>query len=253
MSAGLMAAKPLIGINTDFRPSRKEHAALSFVAAGYFDGIAASGGIPVILPPLSDEGDLMRLLDALDGVVLVGGSDLDPRRDGYMPHPSVRPMDPRREDFDRLLAKHVCARHMPVLGIGSGMQLLNITEGGTLFLHLPEDLPRAIPHKDPTDLAHRHALLVEPGSVMERVYGDGEIRVNSMHHMAIDDVASCFKVTARAPDGVIEAIESAIEGWVAIGTQFHPEAESASALDVKIFEEFVVGITGEVPEMKLVA
>ena len=88
---------------------------------------------------------------------------------------------------------------------------------------------------------------------MERVYGDGEIRVNSMHHMAIDDVATSFRVTARAPDGVVEAIESAIEGWVAIGTQFHPEAESASALDVKIFEEFVMGITGEVPEMRLVA
>jgi putative glutamine amidotransferase len=74
-----------------------------------------------------------------------------------------------------------------------------------------------------------------------------------MHHMAIDDVAPSFKVTARAPDGVIEAIESIVEGWVAIGTQFHPEAESASALDVKIFEEFIVGITGEVPEMRLVA
>jgi putative glutamine amidotransferase len=70
---------------------------------------------------------------------------------------------------------------------------------------------------------------------------------------AIDDVAASFKVTARAPDGVVEAIESAVEGWVAIGTQFHPEAESASALDVKIFEEFVIGITGEVPEMRLVA
>jgi len=88
---------------------------------------------------------------------------------------------------------------------------------------------------------------------MERVYGEGEIRVNSMHHMAIDDVAPSFMVTARAPDGVIEAIESVVEGWVAIGTQFHPEAESASALDVKIFEEFIVGITGEVPEMRLVA
>jgi len=248
-----MAGKPLIGINTDYRSTRKEHAALSFVAAGYYDGITASGGIPVILPPLADEDDVVRLLDLLDGVVLVGGADLDPRRDGYMPHPAVRPMDTRREDFDRMLAKHVCARHMPVLAIGSGMQLVNITEGGTLFLHLPEDLPKAIPHKDPLDQAHRHALLVERGSAMERVYGEGEIRVNSMHHMAIDDVAPSFKVTARAPDGVIEAIESIVEGWVAIGTQFHPEAESASALDVKIFEEFIVGITGEVPEMRLVA
>ena len=162
-------------------------------------------------------------------------------------------MDTRREDFDRLLAKHICRRHMPVLAIGSGMQLLNITEGGTLFLHIPEDLPKAIPHKDPLDLSHRHALLVERGTAMERVYGEGEIRVNSMHHMAIDDIAESFKIAARAPDGVIEAIESIIEGWVAIGTQFHPEAESASALDVKIFEEFIVGITGEVPEMRLVA
>jgi putative glutamine amidotransferase len=248
-----MAAKPLIGITTDFRPSRKEHAALSFVAAGYYDGVIASGGVPLIIPPLTDEDDVVRVLDMLDGVILVGGADLDPRRDGYMPHPAVRPMDPRREDFDRLLAKHICARHMPVMGVGAGMQLLNVTEGGTLFLHLPEDMPKAIPHKDPLDQSHRHALIVERGSAMERVYGDGEIRVNSMHHMAIDDVAPSFRVTARAPDGVVEAIESLVENWVAIGTQFHPEAESASALDVKIFEEFIIGITGEVPEMRLVA
>ena len=207
----------------------------------------------MILPPLADEDDVVQVLYMLDGIVLVGGADLDPRRDGYMPHPAVRAMEPRREVFDRLLAKHICARHLPVLGVGSGMQLLNITEGCTLFLHLPEDLPRAIPHKDPTDLAHRNALLVERGSVMERVYGDGEIRVNSMHHMAIDDVATSFRVTARAPDGVVEAIESAIEDWTAIGVQFHPEADTASALDVKIFEEFIVGITGVVPEMRLVA
>lgn len=248
-----MAAKPVIGINMDFRSSCKEHASLSFIAAGYYENIIQSGGIPLVLPPLEDEDDLVRVLDTLDGVVLIGGADLDPQRDGYMPHPAVRNMDHRREDFDRMLVKQVCARHLPVLAIGCGMQLLNVTEGGTLYLHLPEDLPQAIPHKDPLDTAHRHGLLVEPDSAMERVYGDGEIRVNSMHHMAIDDLASGFRITARSPDGVIEAIESDIEGWLAIGTQFHPEADSASALDAKIFEEFVVGITGEIPAMRLVA
>ncbi|MGA0040181.1 MAG: gamma-glutamyl-gamma-aminobutyrate hydrolase family protein [Pirellulales bacterium] len=248
-----MAGKPLIGITMDYRASRKEHAALSFLAAGYYDGVIASGGIPIALPPVTDEEDLSRLLDMLDGVVLVGGGDIDPRRDGYMPHPSTRPMDARREDFDRMLVAEICRRQMPVLAIGSGMQLLNVTEGGTVFLHIPEDLPKALPHKDPIDVAHRHALEVVPGTVMERVYGDGEIRVNSMHHMAIDDLASSFRVAARAPDGVIEAIESTVENWVAIGTQFHPEAENASALDSKIFEEFVIGITGEVPAVKLVA
>ena len=142
-----------------------------------------------------------------------------------------------------MLMEQIAERRMPVFGIGAGMQLLNVSQGGKLFLHLPEDLPTAIPHKDPHDPEHRHGLEVVFGTLMERVYGDGEIRVNSMHHQAIDEVAPGFKVTARCPDGVIEAIESTQDDWLAIGTQFHPEAESASALDVRIFEEFVDGIT----------
>ncbi|MFM9194709.1 MAG: gamma-glutamyl-gamma-aminobutyrate hydrolase family protein, partial [Planctomycetia bacterium] len=86
-----MAVKPLIGINTDYRSTRKEHAALSFVAAGYYDGITAAGGIPVILPPLADEDDVIRLLDLLDGVVMVGGADLDPRRHEWHGPGSVIP------------------------------------------------------------------------------------------------------------------------------------------------------------------
>jgi len=114
-------------------------------------------------------------------------------------------------------------------------------------------VPRALPHADPMDPNHRHALEVTPGSLMERVYGEGEIRVNSMHHMAIDEVAPGFAVTARCPDGIIEAIESTTSDWFAIGTQFHPEGTSASALDLRIFEEFVAGVTGEVAEMRMVA
>jgi putative glutamine amidotransferase len=91
------------------------------------------------------------------------------------------------------------------------------------------------------------------GTIMERVFGEGEIRVNSMHHMAIDDVAPGFMVTARCPDGVIEAIESTMEDWFALGTQFHPESGSASALDLRIFEEFVVGATVRSESMRLVA
>jgi putative glutamine amidotransferase len=186
---------------------------------------------------------------------MIGGADLDPRYDGFMIHPSLRILDPRREQFDRKIMKRIGERRMPVFGIGVGLQLLNVTMGGTLFLHIPEDVPRALPHLDPSDPAHRHALEVEPGSLMERVYGEGEIRVNSMHHMAIDDVAPGFRVTARCPDGIVEAIESDSDEWLAIGTQFHPESNSASALDLRIFEEFIAGITGEVlePEMKMVA
>jgi putative glutamine amidotransferase len=249
----VMSRKPLIGLNADYRPSRKEGPALSYVPAGYYNGIQAAGGIPVILPPTEDEADLARVLDLLDGFVLVGGGDLDPRRDGFQMHSSVRPMDPRREDFDRLLMGMIADRRMPVFGVGGGMQLLNLTQGGSLMLHIPEELPTAIPHRDPHDPEHRHGLEVVFGTLMERVYGDGEIRVNSMHHQAVDDVAPGFQATARCPDGVIEAIESTQEDWWAIGTQFHPEAESASALDVRIFEEFLDGIRERAKGMRVAA
>lgn len=249
-----MHKKPLVGLNADFRSAKKDSPAFSFVAAGYYDAIAAAGGIPVVVPPMADEEDVERVLDTLDAVVMVGGADLDPRRDGFMLHPSVRTMEGRREDFDRMLIRLVADRRMPLMAIGVGMQLLNVSQGGNLFLHVPEDMPKALPHKDPLDPAHRHGLELVPGTLMERVYGDGEVRVNSMHHMACDAIAPGFMVSARCPDGIVEAIESTQDDWFAIGTQFHPEADSASALDLRIFEEFIAGVTGaEVPALKLVA
>jgi putative glutamine amidotransferase len=246
--------KPIIGINADFRGATKDKPAFSFLASGYADAVSKAGGIPIVLPPLEDPNDLIQLLDTIHGVVLTGGADLDPRLDGFMMHPAVQTLERKRENFDRLLAKLILKRRMPVFGIGVGMQLLNITQGGNLYLHIPEDMPESLPHRDSLDRAHRHGLEVARNSLMERVYGDGEIRVNSMHHMAIDELGSAFRVTARCPDGVIEAIESVDpEKWFAVGTQFHPEAESASALDLRIFEEFIWGVKGEVPEARLVA
>jgi len=240
-----MHQKPLIGLNADYRPAKNDSPAYSFIAAGYYNRVLAAGGIPVILPPLQTREQIERVLDTLDGVVLVGGHDLDPRLDGFMLHPSVRAMDRHRELFDRMLMSLISERHLPVFGIGAGMQLLNISAGGNVYLHIPEDIPEAIPHKDLQDPGHRHSLEVSPGSLMERVYGDGEIRVNSMHHMAVDDVAPGFVVTARCPDGVVEAIESECPDWFAFGTQFHPEADSASALDIRIFEECIDGVLAQ--------
>jgi putative glutamine amidotransferase len=248
-----MSPKPTIGVTTDQRSAKKDSPAFCFLPAGYYNALMKAGAIPLLIPPLEDDEDIRRVLNMVDGLLFTGGADLDCRRDGYMLHPSMRLMDSRREEFDRKLMEQAAERRMPVMGVGAGMQLLNISQGGTLFLHIPEDLPHAIPHWDAMDSSHRHALEIEMGTLMERVYGEGEIRVNSTHHMAIDDVAPGFMVTARCPDGVVEAIESTIDGWFAFGTQFHPESESASALDLRIFEEFIAGVTGEVVEMKMVA
>jgi putative glutamine amidotransferase len=245
--------KPLIGVNVEYRSSKKNSPAFCFLPAGYCEALIKAGAVPMLLTPMDDEADMRRVLNLLDGMLFIGGADLDCRIDGFMLHPSMRLLEPRRENFDRRLMGLVAERRLPVMGVGCGMQLLNLSQGGNLFLHLPEDLPHALPHLDATDPNHRHALVIEMGTIMERVYGEGEIRVNSMHHMAIDEVAPGFAVTARCPDDVIEAIESTQEDWFAFGTQFHPESDSASALDLQLFDEFVTGITGEVLSMRMVA
>jgi putative glutamine amidotransferase len=237
------ASKPLIGVNLDYRAARKDIPAFSILSAGYFDSIAKAGGIPVAIPPLTNEDDLHLVLDGLDGFVLCGGADIDPRIDGFMLHPSMRLLDRRREEFDRMLVRLIAERRIPVLGIGCGMQLLNVSLGGSLFYHIPEDLPHALPHVDATDPNHRHALHVEKGSLMDRIYGESEIRVSSIHHMAVDDVATDFAVTARCPDGVVEAIESTMDDWFAVGVQFHPEEDRGTKLDICIFEQLMLGVS----------
>ena len=249
-----MTCKPVIAINADFREAARKVPAYAYLASGYFQSIQAAGGVPVVVPPLADKESVDALLDHVQGFVFIGGGDLDPRNDGFMLHTSVRPMAACRETSDRMLMAEVAERRIPVLGIGTGMQLLNIQQGGNLFLDIKEDLPAAVPHHDPQDPNHRHTLDVVGDSLIGRVYGDGEIRVSSRHHMAIDEVAPGFRVTAKCPDGVIEAIESEMMDWFALGTQFHPECGAASALDVRIFEEFVDGVRARSQEdLRLVA
>jgi putative glutamine amidotransferase len=242
MSSEALARTPIIGINCDFKAADRNKPGFAYLAAGYFQSIISAGGIPIVVPPLADADSVAKVLDQVDGFMMIGGADLDPRNDGFMLHASVRPMDPVREKSDRMLVAEIAERRIPLLAIGAGMQLLNIQQGGNLFLHIKEDLPDAVPHLDPHDPNHRHTLEIEHDSLVGRVFGDGEIRVSSRHHMAIDEVAPGFRVTARCPDGVIEAIESEMMDWFAVGTQFHPESAAASALDVRIFEEFIEGI-----------
>ena len=98
-----MTYRPLIGLNADYRAAAHNQPAFSYVAAGYYDAIAAAGGIPVVVPPLEDDSMLAAIMDRVDGFVLIGGADLDPRNDGFMLHASVKPLEARRERFDRRL------------------------------------------------------------------------------------------------------------------------------------------------------
>jgi len=232
--------RPFIGVNADYVPASKVHSPFIRLNAGYLDNVVAAGGLPVVVPPLGKDIDPDVWLDRLDGFLLTGSAqDLDPRRLGMLPHSAVQPLPERREESDRLLVRRLLERRLPLLAIGLGMQQLNAACGGTLYLHLPHDLPRAMPHRDPTGAPHRHLVLIEPGTRMEEIFGAGEIRVNSAHHQAVHQVGEGLRVGARAPDGVIEAIESTETHWFCVGVQWHPESETASALDLQLFECFI--------------
>lgn len=248
-----MNSKPLIGLNADFRDSSAGKPAFSFLSAGYYDAILAVGGIPVIVPPMADEDMISSVLDRLDGFVLTGGPDLDARNDGFHLHSSAKLMSGRRERFDRMLALEIRERRMSVFGIGVGFQLLNLVNGGELHYHIPVDVPEALPHFDVHDPFHRHSLVVVSDSIVGRAYGEGEIRVTSQHHMGIARLAEGFRATAVCQDGIVEAFESEMMDWYAIGTQFHPESKAASALDISIFEEFVEGVRQRNEQLRLVA
>jgi len=235
-----MSKKPLIGINGDFRAARKETVPLSWFNTGYYDSVTAAGGIPTLMPPLSDDDDLKQVLEGLDGLVMAGCTlDLDPIRLGMEKHPSTRVMPARREDFDRRLAKLAVEMRIPLLAVGSGMQTVNVVCSGTLHQHIAEEFPKHLHHRDPVESTLRHVIDIVPGTRVDAIYGPGEIRINGQHHMCINQPARLFRVSATCPDGVIEAYESIDEDWFCLGLQWHPENESASALDMQVFQTFV--------------
>jgi len=246
--------RPLIGINTDFIPAGKTTPAQVRLHTGYFEAVAAAGGLPVIMPPFAKEPEINAFLDRVDGFILTGGLDLDPRRQGLPTHPSVQPMPERREESDRVLVRRILARQTPVVGIGVGMHQINVAMGGTLFLHLPEEQPRAMPHFDPCCHGpHRHAVLLQPNTRLDEIYGSGEIRVNSSHHQAVRQIANKLRAGALAPDGIIEAIEAIDPNWFCVGVQWQPESETASALDMQLFECFIQACIRQAQPLEMAA
>jgi len=246
--------RPLIGLNVDFVPTGKQTRPHLRLNVGYAESVFTAGGMPVLMPILGHDKEIGAFLDRLDGFVLTSGLDLDPRKQGVPRHPSVQAMPEVREDHDRTIVRLIARRQMPVLGLGVGMQLLNVFHGGTLIMHLPEEMPRSMPHRDTTSNdPHRHLVHLKPGTRLDEIYGGGELRVNSNHHQAVRQVATGFRIAATAPDGVIEAIETTDVNWFCIGVQWHPEADAASALDLQLFEALVQASIRQLQPLEMAA
>lgn len=192
-------------------------APLDLYFADYATSVQSAGALAMHLPL---DGDARALVDRLDGLVLVGGDDVDPRRYGQAPGPFTTLVNPRGDQFEIDLVAAALDKSIPVLGICRGQQILNVALGGTLEQHL--ELGKGESHGSYAyPRAHRvHDVEFTDGSTHATVYGT-RTRVNSFHHQAVDRLGDGVTVVGHSPDGVPEAIE--VAGTSAIGVQWHPE------------------------------
>lgn len=223
--------KPLIGIGSDVLVQTGERDR-AFVYTTYVDALRRAGAIPVLIPPQPENA--AEVVDDLDGVLLAGGEDCDPAAYGEPRHASVEPMDPRRQENDLSLARAARDRGIPTLGICLGVQVMNVAAGGTLIQHIESDIDHA---SEPSD-RHRHEVAVDGGTRLARIVGERELNVNSSHHQAIKDVGRGLRVTAHAPDGIVEGIEDPRHPFY-VGVQWHPEDMAGERSASAIFGAFV--------------
>ena len=233
--------KPIIGIGSDVLTVDGERER-AFAYLTYTEALRRAGAVPVVIPPQPENaGDVV---EGLDGILLAGGFDCDPSVYGEEVHPTVEPMDERRQTNDLALAKAARERGIPTLGVCLGMQVMNIAAGGTLVQDIPSavdtDLGHSVP--EPKDLAC-HDIAVLTGSRLATVLGPQidagcSCRVNSRHHQSVGRPGQGLTVSARASDGVVEAIEKP-DAAFCIGVQWHPENFWKSGEFSPLFDAFV--------------
>ena len=195
----------------------------------------------MIIPPLKDENDIRKTLNLIDGLLIPGGDDIDPKYFSEEPHPSVVLIDPEIMQFQMCFFDKALKKGIPVFGICAGLQIINIACGGNIYQDIPSQYSSPIKHKkDEKEKEHPfHNVKIEKNTKLYNILQKGEISVNSTHHQALKDVAKGFIVTAKAEDGIIEAIESRKHRFV-IGVQWHPEdLYKGNSLFLKLFERLV--------------
>ncbi|MCL5046242.1 MAG: gamma-glutamyl-gamma-aminobutyrate hydrolase family protein, partial [Actinobacteria bacterium] len=210
--------RPIIGISC----WPEDNSRWFFVPMEYVHAVKKAGGLPMILPFAQDENGAAEILERMDGLLLTGGVDPDPKYWGEEPHPKLGKIQPERDASDLAMAKVAMNRDMPLLGICRGHQVIAVAAGGSLYQDIPSQIPGCLKHsQDAPRWYPTHAVKTRPGSRVAALL-PGSFRVNSFHHQSVKGVPEGFITTAEAEDGVVEAIESTRNALV-MGVQWHPE------------------------------
>jgi len=229
------ARRPVIGITSDVRLEKRP---MYFLFGEYSRAVEAAGGLPLQIPPLADPALVPDVLDAIDGVVIVGGEDIDPRLYGEEPLPTHEPIPSERLAFDLPFAKALLASSMPALGVCYGCQLLAVASGGSLVQDIPTQIPGALEHGGRYPSLPMHPITITKGTRVASLLGGPTIQVNSAHHQAPKKLGGRLVATGVAPDGVIEAFE-AMGSRFLVGVEWHPELLLDRPEQRRLFEALV--------------
>ena len=219
--------RPIVGVTSYVEQARfgAWDVPAALIPFSYVQAIERAGGRALVVPP--NEDGVEETLDALDGLLLSGGSDLDPSLYGADPHAETLNVRPERDRAELALLEAALARDLPVLAVCRGSQVLNVARGGNLVQHLPETLGNEA-HRETPGVFSDHPVHVEPDSRLGGILGSS-VDVKSHHHQGYGEVGEGLRVVARADDGTIEALEDP-ERRFAVGVLWHPEAGEGAAL-----------------------
>ena len=213
------------------------------VNQSYTDALQRAGLVPLVIPPLP-AALASALLDGVAGLVLTGGEDVSPGRYGAAPHPTIESHEDR-DECEIALVLAAQERSLPTFAICRGAQVVNVALGGTLVRDIPSEWPGAIGH-DPggSRNARVHDVHAEGDTRLATLLGVDRFTTNSFHHQSVDRLGDALRVSARAPDGVVEAIESTDPDWWMVGVQWHPEelTDTAEEWDRQLFTAFAQAV-----------
>jgi putative glutamine amidotransferase len=216
------------------------HISLVSQNTAYVRAVTQTGGMPVLISPIMT-GDMLRVVyEDLHGLLLTGGVDVDPDLYGESQHLKLGRLDKDRDQMEVQLVRWAFEDDLPVFGICRGIQILNVAMGGTLYQDIESQVGGALRHAcadQPRDWI-AHPVQIARASRLGEVIGQTEMGVNSLHHQAINSLASLFRIVAQAPDGIIEGIERR-EGAFCLAVQWHPEALVSQAPHKALFQALV--------------
>ncbi|SMB91023.1 putative glutamine amidotransferase [Thermanaeromonas toyohensis ToBE] len=209
-----------------------------FLNSAYVAAVSQAGGIPLLLPPGSQEM-AEEYLKIIDGLLLTGGGDVDPRLYGEEPKEGLGRVLRERDTFELYITRRALLLGKPILAICRGMQLLNVAAGGTLYQDIVRELGSSLHNPGGPRSALHHRIEIQPGTLLYKWLG-GQVKVNSMHHQAVRSLGQGLRVSATSEDGLIEAVEGTGEAFV-VGVQWHPEELTNFYPEQRnLFKNFVV-------------